>query len=156
MPVNKLSSMPPQRIRNGFDDSRSEASSTREKQPAYTGVSRGRRNGTSTLAGSNLKDVTNAQTISSGQQGDAAVSVRISRMASNQVTILIATPLRSRSTGRLSIPLYYMPIATCIASTPHQPLCRHTTKGCLYGPALDSIHPQWHGIVRADVLAKTF
>ncbi|KAF6234472.1 hypothetical protein HO173_007097 [Letharia columbiana] len=67
--------MPPQRNRNGFDDSRSEASSTRDKQPAYTGISKGRRNGTSTLAGSNLKDVTNAQTPTSGQQGDAVVSI---------------------------------------------------------------------------------
>ncbi|CAF9931826.1 hypothetical protein IMSHALPRED_008729 [Imshaugia aleurites] len=65
--------MPPQRIRNGFDDSRSEASSTRDKQPVYTGISKGRRNGASTLAGSNLKDVINAQTTPMGQQEDAAI-----------------------------------------------------------------------------------
>ena len=88
--------MPPQRIRNAFDDSRSEASSSRDKQPIHTatGISKGRRNGTSTLAGSNLKDITNAQTIPNGQQGDTAVSVRIWCMASDQVIIiLIATPL---------------------------------------------------------------
>ena len=79
--VNKLIFMPPQRIRNGFDDSRSEASSTRDKQSVYTGISKGRRNGTSTLAGSNLKDVTNAHSTPSGQQGDTAVTVRISRLA---------------------------------------------------------------------------
>ena len=81
IPVNdnktRLSIMPPQRMRTGFDDSRSEASSTRDKQPAYTGISKGRRNGTSTLAGSNLKDITNAQTTPSGQPKDAAVSVRL-------------------------------------------------------------------------------
>ena len=87
--------MPPQRIRNAFDDSRSEASSSRDKQPisTATGISKVRRNGTSTLAGSNLKDITNAQTIPNGQQGDTAVSVRIRCMASDQVIILIATPL---------------------------------------------------------------
>lgn len=76
-PVHRFPIMPPQRIRNGFDDSRSEASSTRDKQAAYTGMSKGRRNGTSTLVGSNLKDVTNAQTTPSGQQEDAAVSVNV-------------------------------------------------------------------------------
>ena len=81
--------MPPHRIRNAFDDSRSEASSTRDKQPIYTGIPKGRRNGTSMLAGSNLKDVTNAQTSPSGQQADTAVSVRIWRMASDQLHILI-------------------------------------------------------------------
>ena len=74
--------MPPQRIRNAFDDSRSEASSTRDRQSIYTatGISKGRRNGSSTLAGSNLKDVTNVPT---GQQADAAVSVKVWRMASD-------------------------------------------------------------------------
>lgn len=87
--------MPPQRIRSGFDDSRSEASSTRDKQPAYAGISKGRRNGTSTLAGSNLKDVTNAaaQKVPNGQQGDGAVIVRVCRIAKDQVIILIAIPL---------------------------------------------------------------
>lgn len=75
--------MPPQRLRNVFDDSRSEGSSTRDRQPIHTGtgISKGRRNGTSTLVGSNLKDVTNAQTTLNGQQGDAAMSVRLWHMA---------------------------------------------------------------------------
>ena len=87
--------MPPQRTRNAFDDSRSEASSTRDRQPVYAGttISKGRRNGTTTLAGSNLKDVTNAQTTPNGHQGDAAVSVIIWRMASGQDVVLIVTPL---------------------------------------------------------------
>lgn len=69
--------MPPQRTRNGFDDSRSEASSTRDKQPAYAGISKGRRNGTLALAGSNLKDVTNAaaQTTPTGQQEDGTLKI---------------------------------------------------------------------------------
>ena len=89
--VNTFSNMPPQRIRNAFDDSRSEASSTKDKQSVYTGTSKGRRNGTSTLAGSNLKDVTNAQTASSDQQEDAAASVRIRCIASDEVNNLTAT-----------------------------------------------------------------
>ncbi len=60
-----LSTMPPQRTRNLVEDSRSEASSSKEK---YTSlplsshtISKGRRNGdTATLAGSSLKDVFNA------------------------------------------------------------------------------------------------
>ena len=76
MPVNRLPVMPPQRLRNGLDDSRSETSSTKDKQPAYAGISKGRRNGMSAVTGSNLKDVTNSQRLPSGQQGDAAVSVR--------------------------------------------------------------------------------
>lgn len=145
--------MPPQRIRNVFDDSRSEASSTRDKHVACTGISKGRRNGTSTLAGSNLKDVTNAQVTSSAQQGDTAVTVR-TWCTAGQVNIANTDP--TRSTGRLSILPCYMPIATCIVSTPHQPLFHHTTKECLHGGALGSIHPQWLGIVRTDVLAKTY
>ncbi|KAL2046971.1 hypothetical protein N7G274_000989 [Stereocaulon virgatum] len=63
--------MPPPRIRNAFDDSRSEASSTREKPLGYgpTGTIKGRRNGASTLGGSTLKDVTNATHSTDGQQG---------------------------------------------------------------------------------------
>lgn len=103
--------MPPQRIRNGFDDSRSEASSTRDKQPAYTGISKGRRNGTSTLAGSNLKDVTNAQATTSGQQGDAAVSVKICPGGERSSQYINYDSIRS--TGPLSTTLCYMLIATC-------------------------------------------
>lgn len=143
--------MPPQRIRNGFDDSRSEASSTRDKQPVYTGISKGRRNGASTLAGSNLKDVINAQTTPMGQQEDAAVSVNVVYgLPSNHHTNCDF----ARSTGRLSILLYYTPIATCIGSIPHPPSFHHTTRGCLPDQASDSIRPQWQGIVRADVLAR--
>lgn len=77
--VHTFPTMPPQRIRNAFDDSRSEASSTRDRQSVYTGtgISKGRRNGTLTLAGSNLKDVTNAPIIPAGQQADAALNVRL-------------------------------------------------------------------------------
>ena len=64
--------MPPQRTRNIADDSRSEASSTREK---YSGLfssqmaSKGRRNGPGNIgAASNLKEVTNADQSKSGQQ----------------------------------------------------------------------------------------
>ena len=112
-------SMPPQRTRNAFDDSRSEASSTRDRQPIYTGVSisKGRRNGSSTLAGSNLKDVTNAQTTSSANQGDAAVSVVLWRMASGQVIILIATP-----PDQLAISRYLC--APCLSLRPSS---RHST-----------------------------
>lgn len=55
--------MPPQRIRNGFDDSRSEASSTKDKPlgSGPIGVSKVRRNGSNILPGSTLKGVTNAQ-----------------------------------------------------------------------------------------------
>ena len=144
--------MPPQRIRNAFDDSRSEASSTKDKQPVYTGISKGRRNGTSVLAGSNLKDVTNAETTSSEQREDATASVRL-RCISDQVNVLIAT---NRSTGHLSILLCSMRIATCIVSTPHPPSFRHTIKGCLRDRVLDSIALQWYGIVHGDVPAKIF
>ena len=86
--------MPTQRTRNAFDDSRSEASSTRDRQPVYAGtaISKGRRNGTSISTGSNLKDVTNAQPTPIGHQGDAAVSALIRHMASGQDILLIATP----------------------------------------------------------------
>ena len=85
--------MPPQRIRNGVDDSRSEASSTRDKAPTYTGISKGRRNGTFALAGSNLKDVTNAQTSPGGLQGGAVMGVRFGCTISVQVMILSPTSL---------------------------------------------------------------
>ncbi|KAL2048732.1 hypothetical protein ABVK25_010984 [Lepraria finkii] len=63
--------MPPPRIRNAFDESRSEASSIKEKPLGYgpTGISKGRRNGASMLGGSTLKDVTNATQPTNGQQG---------------------------------------------------------------------------------------
>ena len=110
--VIKFSSMPPQRIRNGFDDSRSEASSTRDKQTAYAGISKGRRNGTSTLVGSNLKDVTNAapQTTLDGQRADGAVTVWLCRIANDKVIVLIATP-----SDQLVIFRYFC--ATCLS--PH-------------------------------------
>ena len=87
--------MPLQRTRNAFDDSRSEASSTRDRQPVYAGTAilKSRRNGTTTLAGSNLKDVTNAQTTPIGHQGDAAVSLITWRMTSGHDIVLIATSL---------------------------------------------------------------
>ncbi|KAK4691073.1 hypothetical protein P7C71_g5851, partial [Lecanoromycetidae sp. Uapishka_2] len=70
--------MPPPRIRNPFDDSRSEASSTREKQPHHfaSGISKPRRNGAS---GSALKDVTNAAQSTNEERGsqDAVASVSI-------------------------------------------------------------------------------
>ena len=143
--------MPLQRTRNAFDDSRSEASSTRDRPPVYAGtaISKGRRNGTTILTGSSLKDVTNAQTTPVGHQGDAAVSVIMWRMASSDCD-------STRSTGHLSILLCSMPIATCIASILHQPLSRHTIKGCLHGQALGSVLLQWHGAMHVDVLAKTF
>ena len=55
--------MPPSRIRNPFDDSRSESSGIREKQPSsgLIGPPKARRNVSSMLSGSTLKDVTNAQ-----------------------------------------------------------------------------------------------
>ena len=66
--------MPPSRIRNAFDDSRSDASSTKEKQPGSvpTGIIK-RRNGPS-LLGSTLKDVTNAPQTAEGQQNGAQES----------------------------------------------------------------------------------
>ena len=73
--------MPPPRIRNTFDDSRSDASSTKEKQPGYGPAgSTKRRNGPS-LGGSMLKDVTNAPQYSNGQVGtqDATAHVRSMR-----------------------------------------------------------------------------
>ncbi len=109
--------MPPQRIRNGFDDSRSEASSTRDKQSVYTSIPKGRRNGTSTLAGSNLKDVTNAHSTPSGQQETTAVTVRISHSARDRFIILIATP-----PDRLAVFRYFC--ATCLS--PHAS-SRHPT-----------------------------
>ena len=62
----------------------------------------------------------------------------------------------TRSTGHLSKVLCSMFIATCIASTPHQPLSRHTIKGCLHGQALGSVLLQWHDVMHVDVLVKTF
>lgn len=71
--------MPPQRSRSGFNDSKSESSNIREK---YTGTNsagntKARRNGSSMLPGSTLKDVTNVQS-TNGQQGstDATATVR--------------------------------------------------------------------------------
>lgn len=111
--------MPSQRTRNAFDDSRSEASSTRDRQPVYAGtaISKGRRNGTTTLAGSNLKDVTNAQTTPIGHQGDAAVSVITWRMASVQDIVLIATPL-----DQLAIFRYFCAPCLSLCASP-----RHST-----------------------------
>lgn len=108
--------MPPQRTRNGFDDSRSEASSTRDKQPAYAGILKGRRN----VTGSNLKDVTNAaaQTTANGQQGDGTVEVRICCVANDQGIVLIATPLDQLVFFRHSC-------ATCL---PPRASSRHSTR----------------------------
>lgn len=119
-PTNRFSTMPPQRIRNGFEDSRSEASSTRDKQNAYMGISKARRNGTSTLAGSNLKDVTNVETNQSGQQGDAAVSVGIWYVAGDSVISLIATRI-----DRLAVFRYFC--ATCLSPRASS---RHPTSLC--------------------------
>ncbi len=71
--------MAPQRMRNALDDSRSESSSTREKQPGSgpNGISKSRRNGSSTLPGSNLKDVTNAHS-TIGQPGHQDTAVNVS------------------------------------------------------------------------------
>lgn len=72
--------MAPQRIRNALDDTRSESSSTREKQPgaAPNGISKARRNGSSVLQGSNLKDVTNAQSNASQKEAqEPAANVSI-------------------------------------------------------------------------------
>ncbi|MCJ1461378.1 hypothetical protein MMC28_011760 [Mycoblastus sanguinarius] len=61
--------MPPPRTRYTIDDSRSEASSTKERQPGHVPL-KARRNGILTiLPGSNLKDVTNAPQSTNGQQG---------------------------------------------------------------------------------------
>lgn len=77
--------MAPQRIRNTFDDSRSESSSTREKQPGAgpSGISKARRNGSSILPGSNLKDVTNVQSTTS-QQGTRDAAANVSRSTADQ------------------------------------------------------------------------
>lgn len=68
--------MAPQRIRNLFDDSRSESSSTREKQSDFgvSGISKARRNGPSILPGSQLKEVTNAQSRNVQQATQDAVA----------------------------------------------------------------------------------
>ena len=69
--------MPPPRTRYTIDDSRSEASSTKERQPGHVPL-KARRNGILTiLPGSNLKDVTNAPQSTNGQQGlqDAVAKV---------------------------------------------------------------------------------
>ena len=62
----------------------------------------------------------------------------------------------TRSIGHLSKLLCSMLIATCIASTPHQHLSRHTIKGCLHGQGLGSVLLQWHDVMHVDVLVKTF
>ncbi len=71
--------MPPQRIRNVLDDSRSGSSSTRERYlgSGPSGVAKPRRNGSTLLPGSALKDVTNVHS-SLEQQGnsDTPTSVR--------------------------------------------------------------------------------
>ena len=74
--------MAPPRIRGPGEDSRSESSSTRDKQPGGLVASKGRRNGNSTvITGSALKDVTAASAPSaptasaqqSGQDGSGGV-----------------------------------------------------------------------------------
>ena len=70
--------MPPSRIRGPFDESKSEASSSRDKllAPVASGVSKARRNGNQ---GSALKDVTNANQPINEQQGasESIASVRL-------------------------------------------------------------------------------
>ncbi|KAL6717159.1 mdj1 protein precursor [Lecanora helva] len=70
--------MPPQRTRNGINDSRSESSSTKEKQANLnsTATIKSRRNASSTLPGSNLKDVTSAQSTTEQQaQADTTATI---------------------------------------------------------------------------------
>lgn len=94
--------MPPQRIRNGFEDSKSEVSCTRDKQNTW-GMPKARRNG------SNLKDVTSVEKTESGQESDAAVSVEIWCMASDSfVSLILAT-----YTDRLAVFRYFC--STCLS-----------------------------------------
>ena len=138
--------MPPQRIRNGFDDSRSEASSTRDKQPAYAGNLKGRRNGTSMLAGSNLKDVTNAQTTPNGQQGDAAVSVRVCRVTSNQVVVLSASLLDQMVVFRYFCATHLSPRASS----------RHPTSLCFVVQSKNAFTTgHWHVFTHNDPASCT-
>ena len=60
--------MPPQKVRSVVDDSKSETSSSKDRQSAHAAF-KGRRNGASALlSGSALKDVTNAPQTAVGQQ----------------------------------------------------------------------------------------
>ena len=91
----KFKNMAPSRVRGLGEDSRFEASCTREKQVGGSVASKGRRNGNSTvLIGSTLKDVTIASTAAAstqqvGQDGSGGVRLKLDIELSNGTLLLI-------------------------------------------------------------------
>jgi len=147
-----LSTMPPQRTRNLVEDSRSEASSSKEKYmslplSSHT-ISKGRRNGdTATLARSSLKDVFNATQVTfphhNAQDDVAKVCEAISPPTKPHQAH--AAFCITRSLGPPSTPPCFMPTGTRTTLTSLQLSPIPTTRECSLGLGLDDCRPRWHG-----------
>lgn len=143
---------PPQRVRNTFDDSKSEASSSREKQPPQitNGISKARRSGAS---GSALKDVTNATQSTNEQQGTQEPVASVRNLIIPETHPLELTA-KTRSTGPPSTPPYFMLTGRHTASIFLRPSSLPTIKECLRGLASGCGRPPWHDPKTADAWGK--